>query len=67
MGNLKDAIALMNPGCYFASLDLKDAYYSVKIHPDFTKLFRFYFHGVLYEILALSQGYRDSPGFLQKF
>ena len=36
MENLKDAIALMKPGCYFASLDLKDAYYSVKIHPDFT-------------------------------
>ena len=66
MGNLKDAIALMKPGCYFASLDLKDAYYSVKIHPDFTKFFRFYFHGVLYEFLALPQGYRDSPRIFTK-
>ena len=40
--NLNDAISLMKPNCYFASLDLKDAYYSVKIHPDFTKYFRFY-------------------------
>ena len=66
MENLKDAIALMKPGCYFASLDLKDAYYSVRIHPEFTKFFRFYFHGVLYEFLALPQGYRDSPRIFTK-
>ena len=64
--NLNDAISLMKPNCYFASLDLKDAYYSVKIHPEFTKYFRFYFHGVLYEFLALPQGYRDSPRIFTK-
>ena len=64
--NLNDAISLMKPECYFASLDLKDAYYSVKIHPDYTKFFRFYFHGVLYEFLALPQGYRDSPRIFTK-
>ena len=66
MENLNDAIALMKPGCYFASLDLKDAYYSVKIHPEFTKFFRFFFHGELYEFLALPQGYRDSPRIFTK-
>ena len=30
-----------NPGCYLASLDLKDVYYSVLIHPDHTKLLKF--------------------------
>ena len=64
--SLSDAIALMRPGCYFASLDLKDAYYSVKIHSDYTKFFRFYFHGELYEFLALPQGYRDSPRIFTK-
>lgn len=31
MENLKSAITLMRPNCYMATLDLKDAYYSVSI------------------------------------
>ena len=56
MESLKDAISLMKPGCFFASLDLKDAYCSVKIAPEFTKYFRFKFHDVLYEFTSLPQG-----------
>ena len=66
MESLKNAIALIRPKCYFASLDFKDAYYSVRIHPDKTKLFRFSFHGLLYEFLVLPQRYRDSPRIITK-
>ena len=66
MESLKDAISLMKHGCFFASLDLKDAYYSVKIAPEFTKYFRFKFHDVLYEFTSLPQGYRDSPRIFTK-
>ena len=37
----------------YASLDLQDVYYSVRIHPSFTKCFRFR----LFEFVALSQGF----------
>ena len=32
MENLKSAITLMSPNCFMASIDLKDAYYSVYRH-----------------------------------
>ena len=58
---LNNAIALMKQDCFYASLDLKDAYYSVRIYPSFTKFFRFMFHDRLLEFVALPQGFRDSP------
>ena len=32
---------LVTPNCSMTSLDFKDACYSVKVHPDFQKLFKF--------------------------
>ena len=57
---LKHAVSLIKRGCWFASVDLKDAYFSVKISPEY-RFFRFVFHGKLYEFLVLLQGFRDSP------
>ena len=34
MDTLKSIIALMTPNCYMASLDLKDAYYTVPVHQN---------------------------------
>lgn len=34
MDTLKSAIYLVKKDCYFASIDLKDAYYSVAVHPS---------------------------------
>ena len=42
METLQSAIALMRPGCYMASIDLRDAYYSVPIDPDYKKYLKFY-------------------------
>ena len=67
MGNLKDAIALMNPGCYFASLDLKDAYYSVKIHTDLKHFSDFTFMVYYMNFWPYRKGIGIPPGFLQKF
>ena len=33
MDNIHTALKLITQGCWMASLDLKDAYYSVPIHP----------------------------------
>ena len=41
MGTLATALALVNNNCYMASLDLKDAYYSVPIRKEHRKLLRF--------------------------
>ena len=39
MDSLKHAISLIKRGCWFASVDLKDAYFSVKISPEYQKIF----------------------------
>ena len=41
MENLKSAITLMSPNCYMASIDLKDAYYSVSIDTNHRKYLQF--------------------------
>ena len=35
MDTVLSAVRLMKPRCFMASIDLKDAYYSVSIHSDF--------------------------------
>ena len=37
MESIDSIVALVAPGCWMASIDLKDAYYSVKIHPSYHK------------------------------
>ena len=66
METLEAAISLMKEGCYFTSIDLKDAYFSVSIHPEFRKFFRFRFNEDLYEFVALPQGFKESPRIFTK-
>ena len=52
MDTLKAAVN-MRPGCFMASGDLKDAYYTVPIHPSHQKYFKFYLDGVFYKYTRL--------------
>ena len=66
MESLNNAINLMTQDCFFASIDLKDAYFSVNIHEASRKFFRFRFQGILYEFKGLPQGYKHSPRIFTK-
>ena len=61
MESLNDAINLMTEGCFFGSIDLKDAYFSINIKEGSRKFFRFRFENILYQFIGLPQGYKDSP------
>jgi hypothetical protein len=61
MEPLKTVTKLITPGCWFYSLDLKDAYYSIPVHEDLRKYLRFMFEGVLYQYTVMPNGYRDAP------
>ena len=54
MDNIWSAIRLMKPGCYMASVDLKDAYYSVSICKDQWK-------GILYQFVCFPNGLALCP------
>ena len=41
MDNIKTVLASVTKGCYMASIDLKSAYHSVKIHEDYQKYLKF--------------------------
>ena len=63
---LQSAIRLMTPNCYMASVDLRDAYYSVPIHIDDQKYLRFYWKGRLSKFTCLPNGLACAPRLFTK-
>jgi hypothetical protein len=57
METLKTVTKLITPGCWFYSLDLKDAYYSMPVHEDMRKYLRFMFEGVLDQYTVMPNGH----------
>ena len=61
MDTLQTALKLVTKGCYMASIDLKDAYYSVPIFEDHKKFLRFLWLGQLWEYNCLPNGLALAP------
>ena len=66
MENIEVIKTLIDQNCFMASLDWKDAYYSVKIHPDHRKFLRFYWKGKLYQFTCLPNGLKSAPRIFTK-
>ena len=49
MDTLKSALELVTRNCFFCSIDFKDAFYSVRVHPQHRKYLRFLWKGKLYQ------------------
>ena len=58
---LQSAIRLMTPNCHMASVDLRDAYYSVPIHIDDQKYLRFCCKSRLFQFTCLPNGLASAP------
>lgn len=61
MDTVWSAIRMMTPLCYMASIDLKDAYYSVPIHPEHQKYLKFLWKGQLYKYVCFPNGLALCP------
>ena len=61
MEYLQSAVRLMKPGCYMASVDLKDAYCSVPIHQSHQKFLKFAWRGKLFQFTCLPNGLSSAP------
>ena len=61
MGSIWNAIQLMKPGCYMASVDLKDAYYSVHVSKKHQKYLKFSWNGKLYKFTCFPNGLALAP------
>lgn len=61
MDSLGTAINLMNTNCYFASIDLKDAFFSIPVKQSDRKYLRFTWNGTLYQFTCLAEGLSTHP------
>ena len=61
METINSILNLITPGCFMKSIDLKDAYYSVKIQEDHQKFLKFKFENCLYKFTALPNGLSSGP------
>ena len=59
MDNLEAAISMMKPGCFMASVDLRDAYYTVKQVAEVIAILVSNFHGAKYGPLHYRNVERD--------
>ena len=66
MDTFVSAVSLITPNCYMASIDFKDAYYSVPVKKSHRKWLRFTFRRQLYESLVYQIAYRQALDCLQK-
>ena len=61
METVQTALQLTTKNCYFASVDLRDAYYSIEIHTEFRKYLKFYWRDTLYCFQAAAMGLAPVP------
>ena len=66
MDTLEKAIKMMKPVCFMASIDLKDAYYTVPVHPSHQKYLKFIFNGTRYQYTCLPNGLSSAPRIFTK-
>ena len=66
MDTLNTVTKMIKPGCYMASIDLKDAYYTVPIHKDHQKFLKFEFKGCLHKYTCLPNGLSSAPRIFKK-
>ena len=61
MDNIQTVLKLITKNCWMASIDLKDAYYSVKVDPLYQKYLKFSFDNDLYQFTAFPNGLSTCP------
>lgn len=66
MDTLEAVLKMMKPGCFMASIDLRNAYYTVPVHPEHQKFLKFLFNGTLYQYTCLPNGLSSAPRIFTK-
>jgi len=61
METLKSVLPLIKENCWFASVDLKDTYYSVNIDKNYRNFLCFQWDGSIYRFTSLPNGLSSAP------
>ena len=65
-GDIKNALALVKRNCFFCSLDLKDAYFSVHVNESSQEYLKSFLRGQLYMFTAFPNGLVCCPRLFTK-
>ena len=65
--SLKQVVAMMKPGCFMASLDIRDAYYSVPIHKSHKNTLNFSSMGNFISLLVCQMGLHVHRDYLPNY
>ena len=60
MESLKQALHMVRQDCFMASIDIKDAFYSVPINEDYRKYLKFTWDRGFLQFCAMPNGYCDA-------
>ena len=66
MDSLKTVTDLMTQGCFMASVDIKDVYYTVPIATEHQKYLKFMWRDKLYQFTCLPNGLASAPRIFTK-
>ena len=61
MDSFKDVVRLVQPQCYFMTIDFQDAYFSVYVRPEERCWLRFFWKGQCFHFTCLPQGLTSAP------
>ena len=66
MDTISTILNLVGKDCFMTKVDIKSAYYSVKVHSDFQKFLKFYQDGVLLKFVCMPNGLTSGPRIFTK-
>ena len=66
MCSFQTALEMMRPGAFMGSVDLRDAYYSVPMAPEFRQFLRFIWEGQLFQFVGMPNGLSSAPRIFTK-
>lgn len=61
MDNIHTVLKLVTKNCWMASIDLKDAYYSVRVDPHHQKYLKFCYENTMYKFTVFPNGLSTCP------
>lgn len=66
METFERTLELVTPGCWMASVDLRHAYYSIKLAEEQRKYFCFTWKGIIYQFTCMPNGVSEGPRIFTK-
>ena len=66
MASIKNVLCMIEPGAWIASKDLKDAFFTIPIHSDYQKFFKFIHKRFPYEFSSMPNRYSDAMAVFTK-